>query len=103
MGAISATQHLVFIKTVKKELAVTGSGTPDNTNRLDGYIEQHLQDMEQLHVAYIHHLEKVQSLIQQYEALKKQTRILLRKRLAAHKRQSVQSKKIVSQPVRKAS
>jgi|GEM_PF-1906894 len=98
MSAISAAQHSAFIGTVKKELAATGE-----TNWLDEYLEKYLCELEELHAGYTRHLDAIHQLMREYEALKKQTRIMLRRRLAAHKRQSVKKARALGQAISKAS
>lgn len=92
MGAISATQHTAFVKTIQKELAAADAATPGAAGWQDEYIRQYIRELEALHRQYLQHIDAVHELIRQYESLRKQTRIMLRKRLAAHKRQLVKSR-----------
>jgi len=104
MSAISTTQHLGFLHSVRKELAVPGiTRVPEQLALQDKQIGQLLQKMEELHNEYHNQVKLMISLIQEYESSKKQARILLRKRIAAHKKQVLKNAGQLNQVMGKAS
>ncbi len=99
MTSISTAQHQAFCKAVKEELAKTGVSVA----LMDKKIEEYLLHMDKLRLDYMQHLKTLQSLVIQYEAAKKEARLLLRRRLAAHKHQVAKKTKTIGHPVSKAS
>lgn len=99
MTSISNAQHQAFCKAIADELAKAGDGTALMDRRIDEY----LQHMERLRMDYMQHLRTLQSLVVQYESAKKEARMLLRKRLAAHKLRTDKKTKVIGQPISKAS
>lgn len=99
MTSISTAQHQAFCKGVKEELAKTGVSAA----LMDKKIEEYLQHMDRLRLDYMQHLRILQSLVIQYESAKKEARLLLRRRLAAHKHQVAKKAKTIGHAISKAS
>jgi hypothetical protein len=89
MAAISGTQHLAFLKLVKEELSKAGTNVLPEQVKQEIFIRKQLNDMEQLRADYLFHLKSIHALIRRYEAIKKEARITLRKRMAACKKKAV--------------
>lgn len=99
MTSISTAQHQAFCKGVKEELSKTGVSAA----LMDKKIEEYLQHMDRLRLDYMQHLKTLQSLVIQYESAKKEARLLLRRRLAAHKHQAAKKAKTMGPTISKAS
>lgn len=99
MTSISNAQHQAFCKGARELLSRAGA----NTGLMDRKIEEQLQDMQALQAEYLQHLRALQSLVIRYESTRNETRILLRKRLAAIKQQAAREAKAINQTISKAS
>jgi hypothetical protein len=103
MAAISSAQHFAFLKLVKEELAKADPHVLAETMEQEAFIKKHLSDMEQLRMDYQHHLKSIHAVIQNYELVKKEARIMLRKRLAASKKKTTKEPAIFNHTISKAS
>jgi hypothetical protein len=103
MAAISSAQHLAFLKLVKEKLAKADSCTlPENIEQ-EAFIKKQLNDIEQLRTDYLHHLKSIHAIIRKYEVIKKEARIMLRKRLAASKKKNIKEPAAFNHTIGKAS
>jgi hypothetical protein len=103
MAAISSAQHLAFLKLVKEELAKADPCALAESLEQEAFIKRHLNDLEQLRTDYLHHLKSIHAVIHKYELVRKEARIMLRKRLAANKKKTIKGPAILNHTISKAS
>jgi hypothetical protein len=103
MAVISNAQHLAFLKLVKEELAKADPCALAESIEQEAFIKKHLVEMEQLFADYQHHLKSIYAVIQKYELVKKEARIMLRKRIAASKKKTTKESAILKHTISKAS
>ena len=103
MAAISSAQHLAFLKLVTEELAKADPCALAESLEQEAFIKKHLSDMEQLRTDYLCHLKAIHAVIYKYEVVRKEARIMLRKRLAASKRKTIKEPAILNHTISKAS
>ena len=87
MPYISVSQHRKFCEYVSEKLLDMKSGDQVYTSYVD--MEDRYRDMQVLFDAYQKRLGELQEITQQYEKLKRETRILLRKKYMKHKTRKV--------------
>lgn len=103
MAAISSAEHLAFLNLVKEELAKADSCALPESIEQEAYIKGHLSDMEQLLADYQYHLKSIHAVIHKYEVIKKEARIMLRKRLTACKKKKIKEPAVFNHTISKAS
>jgi hypothetical protein len=103
MAVISNAQHLAFLQLAKEELAKADPCVLAESMEQEAFIKKHLSDMEQLRIDYLYHLKSIHAVIHQYELVKKEARIMLRKRLAASKKKTTKEPSIFNHTISKAS
>lgn len=87
MPYISVSQHRKFCEYVSEKLLDLKSGEQIPTCYAD--MEDRYQNMQVLFDAYQKRLGELQEITMQYEKLKRETRILLRKKYMKHKTRKV--------------
>ncbi|PSK93078.1 hypothetical protein [Taibaiella chishuiensis] len=87
MPYISVSQHRKFCEYVSEKLEDLKSGEPMPAGYTD--MEDRFRNMQQLFDAYQKRLGELQDITLQYEKLKKETRILLRKKYMKQKTRKV--------------
>ena len=103
MAAISSAQHLAFLKLVRDELAKADPSVLSESIQQEEFIKKHLNDMEQLRTDYLYHLKAIHAVIYKYETVKKEARMMLRKRLALSKKKTIKGSAILNHNISKAS
>ncbi len=87
MPYISVSQHRKFCEYVSEKLIDLKSGEQLSSGYVD--MEERFLNMQQLFDAYQKRLGELQDITLQYEKLKKETRILLRKKYMKQKTRKV--------------
>lgn len=87
MPYISVTQHRKFCEYVSEKIEDFKTGEPLHADYTD--MEGRYRHMQELFDAYQQRLGELQEITRQYEKLKKETRILLRKKYMKHKTRKV--------------
>jgi hypothetical protein len=103
MTAISSAQHSAFMKLVREELAKADSCVLADSKKQDALIRKQLNELDLLCADYLYHLRSIKAVISKYEAIKKETRITLRKRMAEAKRKPQKNLQIFNHTTVKAS